>query len=116
MWVGFHLERRRAGTLAFTRTHDLVATAQGPFGYLLQLPRVCFIVAIGLVAVALARPQRLSTDPAEAEGIDIVTALHVATSMQETDRVPDRITPSNRVIDASIRPNSSHPFAHALLP
>jgi Ca-activated chloride channel family protein len=108
MWVGFHLERRRAGTLAFTRTHDLRATSQGPFGYLLQLPRVCLIVAIGLIAVALARPQRLSTDPAEVEGIDIVIALDVSNSMRETDLVPDRITAAKRVIEAFIRRNATN--------
>ena len=106
-WVGFHLERRRTGTLAFTRTHDLVATAQGPFGYLLQLPRACLIVAIGLVAVALARPQRLSTDPAEVEGIDIMIALDVSNSMMEHDLVPDRITAAKRVIKQFIQRNAS---------
>jgi Ca-activated chloride channel family protein len=106
-WVGFHLERRRAGTLAFTRTHDLVVTSQGVFGYLLQLPRACLLVAIGLLAVALARPQRLSTDPAEVEGIDIVIALDVSNSMRETDMVPSRIEVAKRVIDGFIERNSS---------
>jgi Ca-activated chloride channel family protein len=75
---------------------------------LLQLPRVCLIVAIGLVAVALARPQRLSTDPAEVEGIDIVIALDVSNSMQETDLVPDRITAAKRVIESFIRRNATN--------
>jgi Ca-activated chloride channel family protein len=101
-WVGFHLERRRAGTLAFSRTHDLSATSQGAFGYLMHLPRALIVVAIGLVAVALARPQRLSSDPAEVEGIDIVIALDVSNSMQENDLVPDRITAAKRVIKAFV--------------
>jgi Ca-activated chloride channel family protein len=106
-WVAFYLGRRRSGTMAFSRTHDLVATAQGPLAYLMQLPRACLVVAIGLVAVSLARPQRLSTDPAEVEGIDIVIALDVSNSMQEHDLVPDRITAAKRVIKDFIGRNAT---------
>jgi Ca-activated chloride channel homolog len=106
-WVGFYLERRRVGTMAFSRTHDLVATAQGPFGYLMHLPRACLLVGVGLVAVALARPQRLSTDPAEVEGIDIVIALDVSNSMNETDMVPDRIGAAKSVIERFIERNAT---------
>jgi Ca-activated chloride channel family protein len=107
-WVGFHLDRRRVGTMAFSRTHDLLATSQGAFGYLMHLPRACLLVGIALVAVALARPQRLSTDPAEVEGIDIIVALDVSNSMQETDLVPDRITAAKRVIEQFIARNSTN--------
>jgi Ca-activated chloride channel family protein len=102
-WVGFHLERRRIGTFFFARTHDLLRTPQGFFGRLLQLPRAMRLVAVALLAVALARPQRLSTDPAEVEGIDIVVALDVSNSMAEQDLAPDRITAAKRVIDDFIR-------------
>jgi Ca-activated chloride channel family protein len=98
-WVGFHLERRRIGTLFFSRTQDLVRTQQGLFGRLVQLPRSLRLVAVALVAVALARPQRMTTDPAEVEGIDIVVALDVSNSMAETDLVPDRIGAAKNVID-----------------
>jgi Ca-activated chloride channel homolog len=106
-WVAFHLERRRAGTMAFSRTGDLRAVAQGPLAYFMQLPRACLLVAIGLIAVALARPQRLSVDPAEVEGIDIVIALDVSNSMAEHDLVPDRITAAKRVIQDFIHRNAS---------
>ena len=106
-WVGFYLERRRVGTMAFSRTHDLAATTQGAFGYLMHLPRAFLLVGIGLIAVALARPQRLSTDPAEVEGIDIIVALDVSESMREKDLVPDRITAAKRVISEFIKRNSS---------
>jgi Ca-activated chloride channel family protein len=97
-WVGFHLERRRAGTLVFTRTRDLRSTPQGFFGRLLHLPYALRIVAIALVAVALARPQKLTADPQEVEGIDIVVALDVSNSMNENDLMPDRITAAKQVI------------------
>jgi Ca-activated chloride channel family protein len=102
-WVGFQLERRRAGTLVFSRTHDLRRTSQGLFGYLMHLPRALRLIAIALVAVALARPQRMTADAAEVEGIDIVVALDVSNSMAETDLVPDRLNAAKRVIDDFIR-------------
>jgi Ca-activated chloride channel family protein len=63
------------------------------------LPRALRLCAIGLVAIALARPQRMSTDPAEVEGIDIVVALDVSNSMAENDLLPDRIGAAKRVLE-----------------
>jgi Ca-activated chloride channel family protein len=106
-WVAFQLERRRSGTLIFSRTTDLRRTSQGLFGRLLHLPQALRIVAIALVAVALARPQKLTADQAEVEGIDIVIALDVSNSMQENDLLPDRITAAKRVIDSFIKRRES---------
>jgi Ca-activated chloride channel family protein len=101
-WVGFQLDRVRSGTLVFSRTRDLVAAPQGLFGHLLHLPRGLRLVAIGLVAIALMRPQRLTADASEVEGIDIVVALDVSNSMAEVDLQPDRITAAKKVIDSFI--------------
>lgn len=106
-WVSFQLERRRSGTLRFSRTRDLESTAQGIFGRLVHLPRALRLVAIGVLAVALARPQRLAADPTEVEGIDIVVALDVSLSMSEVDLAPDRITAAKRVIDDFIQRRKS---------
>jgi Ca-activated chloride channel homolog len=97
-WIAFHLERRRTGTFAFARIHDLRRTPQGWVGRLLPLPRALRLVALGLVAVALAQPQRMSTDPQEVEGIDIVVALDVSGSMEERDLLPNRIGAAKQVI------------------
>jgi Ca-activated chloride channel family protein len=102
-WVGFHLERRRSGTLFFTRIYDLRGASQGWLGRLRHLPRSLRLCAIALLAVALTRPQRLSADTSEVEGIDIVIALDVSNSMAETDLAPDRISAAKRVIDDFIR-------------
>jgi Ca-activated chloride channel family protein len=106
-WVGFQLVRRRSGTLYFSRTYELRQTSQGLFGRLIHLPRALRLTAVGLIAVALARPQRLSSDPAEVEGIDIVVALDVSNSMAETDLLPDRLGAAKRVIDDFIRRRSA---------
>src|SRR5262249_5842036 len=97
-WIAFHLERRRTGTLAFARIHDLRRTPPGWVGRLLPLPRALRLCAIGLCAAALAQPQRMSTDPQEVEGIDIVVALDVSGSMEEHDLLPNRIGAAKQVI------------------
>jgi Ca-activated chloride channel family protein len=102
-WAGFHLERRRTGTFLFSRTHDLRGARQGLLGHLRHLPRALRLCSLGLLALALMRPQRLSTDTSEVEGIDIVIALDVSNSMTETDLAPDRITAAKSVIDDFIR-------------
>jgi Ca-activated chloride channel family protein len=106
-WVSFHLERRRVGTLLYTRTRDLGRTAQGLFGRLIHLPQALRIVAIALVVLALARPQKLSNDVAEVEGIDIVVALDVSNSMREQDMLPDRLEAAKKVIDKFISKRES---------
>ena len=87
-------------------------TPQGAFGHLLHLPRALRLVAIGLVAVALARPQRLSTDPAEVEGIDIVVALDVSNSMRETD-LAARSHRRRQAGDRRLHPARRRPIASA---
>jgi Ca-activated chloride channel homolog len=106
-WIAFHLERRRSGTFAFSRTTDIRRTPQGWVGRVLPLPRALRLVAIGLVAVALARPQRMSTDQQEVEGIDIVVALDVSGSMEERDLLPNRMGAAKRVLDDFIARRSS---------
>src|SRR6185295_14648437 len=97
-WAAFHLERKRAGTLQFSRTGDLRRSSQGMLGRLIHLPNALRLVAIALCAVALAQPQHKTADSAEVEGIDIVVTLDVSNSMSEADLVPDRIGAAKRVI------------------
>jgi len=106
-WTRFSRDRRRAATLHYSRVRELAATPGGWVARLRHLPDVLRIVAVGLLAVALVRPQRLSTDASEVEGIDIVVALDVSNSMQEDDLLPDRITAAKRVIDRFIAKRQS---------
>jgi Ca-activated chloride channel family protein len=113
-WIGFHLEPRRVGTLNFSRTRDLLATEQGLFGHLRHLPRVVRLCAMGVVVLALMRPQRISTEATEIEGIDIVVALDVSNSMAESDLAPDRISAAKQVIDDFMLRRSSDRLALVL--
>lgn len=63
-----------------------------PRVYLRHLPFALRMLAIAFVIVVLARPQSLNTwKNVESEGIDIILALDISTSMLARDFEPDRI-------------------------
>jgi len=92
LWAAW-LERRRAPRLRFPRAAALRA-ARGPLSRLGFLPPVLLATALGLAALALARPQGRARVLQElaVEGIDIVVALDLSTSMRAVD-----FRPRNRI-------------------
>jgi Ca-activated chloride channel family protein len=103
-WALLHLERRRSGTFTFSRGDQLLRSPKGPLDRLVTLPHAFRVVAIALVALALGRPQTVSADKdVEIEGIDIVLALDLSNSMEETDLLPNRLDAAKQVIDDFIR-------------
>ncbi|MBR2947211.1 MAG: VWA domain-containing protein [Bacteroidales bacterium] len=61
-------------------------------GILRHLPFVLRMITVALLIVAIARPRTSSTvSKSDAEGIDIILALDVSTSMLARDFTPDRI-------------------------
>ena len=94
--VGLYVWRE----LAERRPHLRVSTAtpwlqggRSALGVLRHLPMVLRTAALCLIVVALARP-RSSTEieKVDSEGIDIVFAMDVSTSMLARDFTPDRIS------------------------
>ncbi len=66
---------------------------------LIQLPAALRVVAIGLVGIALARPQRVDApDSLELSGIDIVLTLDLSGSMRAADLQPTRIEAAKEVV------------------
>src|SRR5215831_5845576 len=99
-WALLFLERRRSGTFTFSRGLDLLRAQRGILDRLIALPRALRLGAVALVALALARPQTTSPDrDVEVEGIDIVLALDLSNSMEETDLLPNRLEAAKQVID-----------------
>jgi Ca-activated chloride channel family protein len=95
------LERRRAPRLRHPRTAALARTGRGWAARLWWLPQACAIAALGILAVALARPrtQERETERTSVEGIDIVIAFDLSTSMRAADFQPqDRITVAREVL------------------
>lgn len=97
-WVGFHLWRRRAATFSFSRVADMARTRRGPIAWLMPLPRALRVVAVGLVAMALARPQVFAREEIELEGIDIMIVLDLSKSMSERDLQRNRLDAAQRTI------------------
>lgn len=65
-----------------------------------ELPMALRVVAVVLIGLALARPQsRQVANDIEVEGIDIVIALDVSGSMEETDLTPNRLDAAKLVIE-----------------
>ncbi len=89
VWV-LRLERRRAPRLRFPPAATLRLAGVGLGARLAWLPSALVVAALALVAVALARPQQRDARPQEAsvEGIDIVIAFDLSTSMKAADFKP----------------------------
>ncbi|MBI4508951.1 MAG: VWA domain-containing protein [Deltaproteobacteria bacterium] len=97
-WVSFVLHSRRSATFSFSRVADLRWSRRGVVSWLSSLPRVLRLVAIGLIAVALARPQAFKRQEIEVEGIDIMLVLDLSRSMEERDLLRDRLDAAQRTI------------------
>jgi len=80
--------------------------SRGSLGPLWMLPPICYALAIAFSAIALAQP-RIRTSAAEdvsVQGIDIVLALDVSTSMLAADFQPkDRISVAKEVVGNFIK-------------
>ena len=64
-----------------------------PLAVLRHLPFILRLAALSLIIVALARPRSSTqTEKIDTEGIDIVLAMDVSTSMLARDFTPDRIS------------------------
>lgn len=104
LWAGMRRSPGRRGVLTYSRASELGARPAGWVARLQDLPLVLRLATVALVGVALARPQTSRVDDdLELEGIDIVIALDVSGSMEETDLVPNRLDAAKAVIQSFVR-------------
>ena len=90
--------------VALSRT-ELRATLLSQLRYLLP---VSFFLAITLIILALARPQIIRQETEQvSEGIDLMLAIDISSSMTETDLKPSRLEAAKRVARAFIK-NRQH--------
>lgn len=96
---------------SMARLSTLYALANGPvdlLSYFRHLPFAAGVLASGVLLIALARPQSEDNwQDVKREGIDIVIAMDISTSMLARDLKPDRLEASKRVAMEFIdgRPN-----------
>ena len=90
---------RQGGASIQVSTIDGVAEAPRTVRYYLRhLPFALRCAAVALLIVALARPQSVDEgSTSNTEGIDIVLAIDISTSMLAQDLQPDRIQAAKQV-------------------
>jgi len=107
VWYWFK-NRTNNAELRFSGLQPFKGMASSPSTWLIHSMFVFRIIAIGLLIVALARPQSVSTKQnVHIEGIDIVMTIDVSGSMLARDFNPDRLEAAKEVADEFIarRPN-----------
>jgi Ca-activated chloride channel family protein len=104
LWMELGRASARRALFLHSRATELGAQRPGIVARLRDLPTVLRLAAVVLIAVAAARPQSTrTTDDLEVEGIDIVIALDLSGSMQETDLLPNRLEAAKAVIQDFVR-------------
>ena len=104
LWMELSRTAGRRALFLHSRATELGAQRPGIVARLRDLPTVLRLAAVVLLVVAAARPQSTrATDDLEVEGIDIVIALDLSGSMQETDLVPNRLEAAKAVIQDFVR-------------
>ena len=89
---------RKASAIALPTLDALASGTPGIRAYLRPLPFSACLLAASLFCLAMTRPQsRNSWQDVEREGIDIMIALDVSTSMLARDLQPDRLEASKRM-------------------
>jgi Ca-activated chloride channel family protein len=103
-WTSFRRRADQVASFRHPRATELGARAPGLVARLRHLPLVLRLFAVLALAAVLARPQTSrARGDMELEGIDIVIALDVSGSMQETDLVPNRLDAAKMVIERFVR-------------
>jgi Ca-activated chloride channel family protein len=99
--VAFHVHRRSAAAIGFSNV-DFVGV-RGAGAWLADLPAVLRVLAIGALAVGLARPETYRTVKHEVDTVDIMLVVDMSKSMEERDMRLDRLDAAQRVIRRFLR-------------
>jgi Ca-activated chloride channel homolog len=97
-WTRWRVERRRMGTLRYSAVDAVLEAGAGVSRWTHRIPSVLRALALALLVVALARPQTGSTtETVLTEGVDIVLAIDISTSMLAEDLEPNRLEAAKSV-------------------
>lgn len=106
-WYIYKLRKAQA-TFSLSTTMPFKQIKPSAKVYLRHLPFVMRLLALAALIIVIARPQSInSSDISNTEGIDIVIALDVSTSMLAEDFKPNRLEASKQVAAEFVndRPN-----------
>jgi Ca-activated chloride channel family protein len=97
-WVRWRLERRRTGTLRYAAVDSVLEARAGLSRWKPRIPWVLRTLALAALIFALGRPQTGATSESVlTEGIDIVLAIDISTSMLAEDLEPNRLVAAKAV-------------------
>ena len=109
--VWYILKRKKTeATLQISDARVYAHTPKSYKNYLLHAPFILRVIALALIIVVLARPQSTNKwQNSEIEGIDIMLAIDVSTSMLAEDLKPNRLEAAKDVAAEFIngRPNDN---------
>ena len=111
-YIVWYIMKRKnnEATLQISDARVYAHTPKSYKNYLLHVPFMLRIVALALIIVVLARPQTTNSwQNSEIEGIDIMLAIDVSTSMLAEDLKPNRLEAAKDVAAEFIngRPNDN---------
>lgn len=99
--VAHYIYKEVKGRRAHLRVSDIrpwMAGGKSAYNYMVHIPMILRTIAIVMIVIAIARPRSSSQmDKIDTEGIDIVFAMDVSTSMLARDFTPDRISASKDI-------------------
>ena len=93
-----------------TAVHFLKRDTKSYMNYLIHLPFLLRVLALSMLIIVLARPQSTNRwQNTEVEGIDIMLAMDVSTSMLAMDLAPNRLEAAKQVASEFVngRPNDN---------
>lgn len=97
-WVQNRWVARRAGALRFSALESVRNTGKGRSRWAFRVPWFLRVMALATLIVALARPQTgLTSESVQTQGIDIVLAMDVSSSMLAEDLEPNRLEAAKQV-------------------
>jgi Ca-activated chloride channel family protein len=97
-WVHHRWEAYRSGTLRFSALETVQRTGKGRSRWAHRILAVLRTLALALLIVALARPQTgVTSQDVLTQGIDIILAMDVSSSMLAEDLEPNRLEAAKQV-------------------
>jgi Ca-activated chloride channel family protein len=104
LWAHRRWETHRSGALQFSALETARDTGKGRSRWALRIPGTLRILALVAFIVALARPQTgVTSESILTQGIDIVLAMDVSSSMLAEDLVPNRLEAAKEVAAAFVQ-------------
>ena len=104
LWVQQRWKAQRRGSLRFSAVEAVRATGEGLSSWASRVPMILRLLVLVTVIVALARPQTgVTSENLLTQGIDIVLAMDVSSSMLAEDLEPNRLEASKEVAAEFVR-------------